>query len=70
VKLRKLPCSCGCRKFIIPGLIGCQCGSLYENEADELIRRWNAFEPGGEVESLQKQADEGSRLKFPDTTGS
>lgn len=29
--------------MVIP-LIGCQCGTLSGEEADELIRRWNYFE--------------------------
>lgn len=35
--LTKVPCPCGCRKFIVKPYFGCQCSSLSEKEADELL---------------------------------
>lgn len=44
MKAHRQPCPCGCKRFVVPPLIYCQCGTLSEQEADELVRRWNAFE--------------------------
>lgn len=44
MKLKADPCPCGCRKLIVRPLFGNVEASLYREEADELVRRWNAFE--------------------------
>lgn len=44
MKAHRQPCPCGCDRFVVPPLIFCQCSTLSEAEADELVRRWNAFE--------------------------
>jgi hypothetical protein len=45
MKLRKTPCPCGCKKFMVQPLLNSVESTLHEEEADELIRRWNTFEP-------------------------
>jgi hypothetical protein len=44
-KLIAKPCPCGCKKFIVTPLFGCQCSSLSEKDANELVKRWNSYEP-------------------------
>jgi hypothetical protein len=45
MKLTMTPCPCGkCKKFIVEPLFGCQCSALLKEDAEELVRRWNAFE--------------------------
>lgn len=44
MKAEKKPCPCGCKKFMAPPIIDCQEATLSSDEADELVRRWNAFE--------------------------
>jgi len=44
MKAHKVPCPCGCKKFMVPPVIDCVEATLSEAEADELVRRWNAFE--------------------------
>lgn len=34
---------------MVPPIIGCQCGTLHRDEADELVRRWNMVE---EIDAL------------------
>lgn len=45
MRAKKKPCPCGCKKFLVPPIINCQEATLSGDEADELVRRWNAFEP-------------------------
>ena len=75
--LTKRPCPCGCRKFIVGPYFGCQCSSVTEQVADELIAmsrdaqryRWlrdgNAYAPEEGFarggEDLDKLCDQGIR---------
>lgn len=45
MKLTAEACPCGCSKFIVKPLFGSVDASLPKEEADELVKRWNAFEP-------------------------
>ncbi len=53
----KVPCPCGCKRFMVPPIIDCQEATLSSDEADELVRRWNHFEGIEErIEALRKTA--------------
>lgn len=74
--LRKEKCPCGCENFIVKPYFGCQCSSLPESEANELLamardaeryrhlRDGNAFMPEEQGvhggEALDKLCDEGT----------
>ena len=55
MKLEAKPCPCGCKKWIVGPLFYAVEASLYKEEADELVRRWNSFE------KEQPESEEGSR---------
>lgn len=38
----KCPCGC-CEKFVVSPLFKCACSSLYKEEAEEVVRRWNTL---------------------------
>lgn len=42
--LKTAPCPCGCPKVIVTPLFHHAEASLYKEEADELVKRWNAYE--------------------------
>lgn len=50
------PCPCGCKKWIVSPLFHCQEASLHKDEAEDLVRRWNAFEKGHLLRLTEQEA--------------
>ncbi len=45
MRVEAKPCPCGqCQKWLVVPLFNSVDATLYKHEADELVRRWNAFE--------------------------
>lgn len=45
MRLNATPCPCGCKNFIVGPMFNSVDASIPKDEADELVRRWNMFEP-------------------------
>lgn len=44
MRLRAVPCPCGCAKWLVEPLFHSVDATLYKEEADQLVQRWNHFE--------------------------